>query len=241
MQSPLITIITVVYNGAATLEETIKSVVDQTYPNIQYIIIDGQSRDNTVDIIKQYQSGISYWVSEADKGIYDAMNKALDKITGDYVYFIGADDVFMNNNVLEEVSRAITAAYEKDTIFYGNVLFKKTNRVYDGEFNDWKFCLRNISHQAIFYPAAIFKQFKYDLKYKYLADYVLNLELKANKQYRFQYIPVTVCLYNDEGSSAISPDKAYLQDRMSFLKRSFPWYVVLYARLRTFIKKIISK
>src|SRR4051812_41105410 len=92
---PLISVITVVYNGAATLERTIKSVLKQTYKNIQYIIIDGRSNDGTIDIIKKYEKYISYWVSEPDKGIYDAMNKGVAAATGTLVGILNSDDYYV--------------------------------------------------------------------------------------------------------------------------------------------------
>ena len=89
-----ITIITVSYNAATSIEPTILSVINQTYPNIEYIVIDGGSNDGTVDIIKKYQNKISYWVSEPDKGIYDAMNKGIRMATGDWINFMNAGDTF---------------------------------------------------------------------------------------------------------------------------------------------------
>ena len=95
-----ITIITVSYNAAATIEQTISSVVHQDYPNIEYIIIDGGSTDGTIDIIKRYESYGIRWISEPDHGIYDAMNKGIRYATGDYLYFLGADDWLCNNEVI---------------------------------------------------------------------------------------------------------------------------------------------
>ena len=96
-----ISIVTVSFNAVKTIEQTILSVINQTYENIEYIIIDGGSTDGTIDIIKKYEDQISYWVSEKDKGIYDAMNKGIDIATGDYVYFIQSADV-LNKNILNE-------------------------------------------------------------------------------------------------------------------------------------------
>ena len=87
IDSPLITVVTVVFNDVQHIEETILSVVNQTYPNIEYIIIDGGSTDGTVDIIKKYEERIAYWVSEPDQGIYDAMNKGIQKATGEWINF----------------------------------------------------------------------------------------------------------------------------------------------------------
>ena len=102
---PLISIITVSYNAVKTIEDTILSVINQTYPNIEYIIIDGGSTDGTLDIIKKYQDKITYWVSEPDKGIYDAMNKGIAKANGELIGIINADDWYeldaVQNVVLE--------------------------------------------------------------------------------------------------------------------------------------------
>ena len=101
---PLITIITVVYNGEKYLEETIQSVINQTYPNVEYIIIDGGSTDGTLDIIKKYEDSIDYWVSEKDNGIYDAMNKGLRAALGDYVAILNSDDFYEPDAVKKSIS-----------------------------------------------------------------------------------------------------------------------------------------
>ena len=101
---PKISIITVVYNAKGFLEETIESVLSQNFNNFEYIIIDGGSIDGTLDIIKKYQDRITLWVSEPDKGIYDAMNKGIRYAKGEYVYFLGGDDLLFDNQVLKNVN-----------------------------------------------------------------------------------------------------------------------------------------
>ncbi|ORM38742.1 hypothetical protein A2G94_05325 [Francisella endosymbiont of Ornithodoros moubata] len=102
---PLITVITVVYNGEAYLEKIILSVINQTYESVEYIIIDGGSTDGTIDIIKKYESKINYWISEAYNGIYDAMNKGIKLATGDWINFMNAGDLFYNLSVLERLHK----------------------------------------------------------------------------------------------------------------------------------------
>lgn len=97
MNTPKITIITVSYNCVDTIEKTILSIINQTYSNIEYIIIDGASTDGTVDIIKKYQDRITYWVSEPDNGIYDAWNKGIKASNGEWISFVGADDILIND------------------------------------------------------------------------------------------------------------------------------------------------
>ncbi|KQS93222.1 glycosyltransferase family 2 protein [Chryseobacterium sp. Leaf394] len=99
-----ISIITVCYNSAATVEDTIRSVASQTYDNIEYIIVDGNSVDSTVDIIKKYPETVSHWISEPDKGLYDAMNKGIAMATGDYVGILNSDDVFYEAQTIEKIA-----------------------------------------------------------------------------------------------------------------------------------------
>jgi len=115
---PLITVITVIYNGEKYLEQTIQSVINQTYPNVEYIIIDGGSTDGTLDIIKKYEDYIDYWVSEKDKGIYDAMNKGVKISIGLFVAFLGSDDFYEKNALLFLIQPYILG--DKSDIFYGD-------------------------------------------------------------------------------------------------------------------------
>lgn len=112
---PLISIVTVVFNGEQFLEKTICSVVNQTYRNIEYIIIDGGSLDRTLDIIKKYDDKIYCWISEQDEGIYDAMNKAIKLYSGDYIWFLNAGDTIYNDDVIANMFNVLTNA----DIYYG--------------------------------------------------------------------------------------------------------------------------
>lgn len=233
--TPKITIITVVYNAVATIEQTIQSVIGQTYPNIEYIVIDGASTDGTIDIIKKYQDKITLWVSEPDNGIYDAMNKGLKRAKGDFVYFLGGDDLLYSNSVLNNISNRLI---DKNKIYYGNVIFKTRNIIYDGKFSSLKIATRNISHQSIFYPRGIFDGYCFDTKYKIFADYELNLKLYGNSSYSFVYIPITVALFNDEGSSGSNVlDSCFERDRIEIIKNNFPFWIYLYRIFRSKISK----
>ena len=106
-----ISIITVCYNSAATIEKTIRSVVEQTYPNVEYIVVDGNSKDATVAIIKKNDAIINKWISEPDKGLYDAMNKGIGMATGDVVGILNSDDTF------SMVTKSILADYTKTTYY----------------------------------------------------------------------------------------------------------------------------
>ncbi len=113
---PLITVITVVFNGEETIRDTIESVIMQNYDNIEHIIIDGGSSDATVDILRQYDHIVDYWISEKDGGIYDAMNKGISLCSGDYVGMLNSDDIFSNESVLQDIADRF-CAMEVDAVF----------------------------------------------------------------------------------------------------------------------------
>lgn len=114
-----VTVVTVCYNAATVIEETILSVLSQDYQSMEYIVIDGGSTDGTVDIIKKYSDRIAYWVSEPDGGIYYAMNKAVEHATGDYVNFMNAGDTFFDSNVLKDIF--YRKLYTEDVIYGSNL------------------------------------------------------------------------------------------------------------------------
>lgn len=169
---PLITVVTVVYNGAEFLEETIKSVIEQTYDNVEYIIVDGGSTDNTLEIIKKYEHAIDYWVSEPDKGIYDAMNKGIDLGSGDWINFMNAGDFFYNNDTLLKVFN-LKNTFSGCHVIYGDHEVRYPNKrkiVKAGKVkNLWKgsqFC-----HQSAFVRMPTHKKYKFNLCKKIAADF----------------------------------------------------------------------
>ncbi len=214
---PLITIITVVLNGGKTLEQTIKSVINQTYPNVEYIIIDGGSTDGTLDILKKYNGQIDYWVSEPDNGLYDAINKGVSLSSGGWIYSLGADDVMFN--CLSEISKNIR---NSNTIYYGNVFLKKKKEIYAGKFSSYRLLYYNISHQSIFYPRKIFKFYKYNTLYPILADYELNIRCHGDNSFSFEYMPFLIAEYDDiHGLSSNNTDEQFYTDRKEIIKTNF--------------------
>lgn len=236
-EKPLISIITVVSNGEKHLEETIQSVINQTYENVEYIIMDGGSTDGTVDIIKKYENQIDYWVSEADDGIYYAMNKATSIANGNWVYFIGADDVFYD--CLANITKYLN---NNNCIYYGNIKLKSNKMIYDGKFNLIKLLWKNLPHQAIFYPKSVFINHTYNTKYIILADYYLNLVLFTGKFYTFQFINLLIAEYNDiSGKSSEIVDTIFKKDKPTIIMRLYPLrYKLLYCIVR-YIKNIGSQ
>ena len=173
LDQPLISVITVVYNGEMHLEQTINSIINQTYNNVEYIVIDGGSKDGTLDIIRKYDSAIDYWISEPDKGIADAMNKGISLATGEYIVFIHADDYFYSNKV---INNAINIIDKESNIIMFPVLFgEKLVEIIPRKFNWWVNFKIPACHQGILCKLDLFRnigdfdtQFKIDMDYDFL-------------------------------------------------------------------------
>ncbi|WP_234736670.1 glycosyltransferase family 2 protein [Tellurirhabdus bombi] len=195
--TPKISIITVTYNARATLEATLKSVFDQPFTDYEYILIDGKSTDGTLELIQQYADRFSYWVSEPDKGIYEAMNKGIDHARGEWLYFLGADDQLLPG-VLAEVAPALA---ESPDVLYGDVKFTD-HSYYHSKFS-WKTALNNtVHHQGTFYKQTLFRQFRYDTALKIMSDYELNLMIYRNPQFVRKRFEQAVALCAPNGASA---------------------------------------
>jgi glycosyltransferase involved in cell wall biosynthesis len=225
---PLISIVTVVLNGAATLERTIQSVAQQVFRDYEYLVIDGGSTDGTVDLLRKYESSITYWKSEPDEGLYDAMNKAVRQARGQWLLFLGADDLLAAN--LADIAPLLR---EPDTVYYGDVYMPGRGRSYDGAFNGYKLLFGNICQQAIFYPRRVFDAYSFDTRYKLWADHVLNMACYGDQRFRFRYIGKQIAIYNDQsGASANAVDRAFLADREALIRKYLPPWLLHAFRLR---------
>jgi glycosyltransferase involved in cell wall biosynthesis len=195
---PLITVITVVFNGVKTLEETIKSVINQTYPNVEYIIIDGVSTDGTLDIIKKYEDAIDYWVSEPDKGIYDAMNKGVILAMGDIIGIINSDDWYVEG-VFCEIFRNLNNDHEDVCLYYGDIFIidkngRKSYSMKSPDIDNIKDRLL-INHQTCFIKNSAYKMYGiYNDNFRVAADYELLYRLFTNG-IKFKYIPKQIANY----------------------------------------------
>ncbi len=167
---PVVSIITVVYNDASNIEKIICNVLAQTYKNIEYIIIDGGSSDRTVDIIRGYEDRIDYWLSEKDKGIYDAMNKAVSLASGEWVNFMNAGDRFYSDRTVAEVMSFLPAFVD---IVYGHTYYKDQDKVTLIETYGLECLWMSMicSHQSIFAKTQLLKQHPFDLKYRISSDF----------------------------------------------------------------------
>jgi glycosyltransferase involved in cell wall biosynthesis len=175
-------------------------------------------------------------VSEPDGGVYDAMNKAIVEANGDYIYFIGSGDILLN--VLTDVAAKLI---DPDCIYYGDVFWVEKQKIYDGPFSPYKLAIKNICHQAIFYPVKALRQNNFNTRYATLADHFLNIQLYGNRKFKFRYIKLLICRYRGAGLSSKNPiDQNYFSDRMKLIRGNFTYPVFCYAYLRTKFAKLIK-
>lgn len=235
-KTPLISIITVSFNCVETIEETILSVINQSYTSIEYIIIDGKSTDGTIGIIRKYADRISFWSSEEDDGIYDAMNKGLRRASGDFVLFLGGDDHLISYHILQDIVPQLQ--HKNVCVYHGDVYRYVSKDIYGGKYNRYKLAIKNIPHQALFYPKAIYKKYNYDVVYSLFADYQYNIMLFS--KYSFEYLNQTITWFNDAGSCVKHCDVCFDKDRkyiISTFLGHIPYYVAAFYHL---LKKVVK-
>jgi glycosyltransferase involved in cell wall biosynthesis len=206
-----ISVITVSYNAEKYLESTIESVLAQNHPDVEYIIIDGNSSDNTVNIIRRYESKISKWISEPDKGMFDALNKGISMASGEIIGMLHADDFYPDNNVLAEVARTFEQT-GKDVV-YGDLEYvdqTDTNKI----FRKWigKPYERNLfkmgwmpAHTTFYFKRNLIQRFGlYDLFFKTASDYEFMLRYMYRNNAAAEYLPKMLVKMRIGGMSNVS-------------------------------------
>lgn len=203
---PIFSIITVNYNNKDGLRKTIQSVINQDFKNFEYIIIDGGSTDGSVEVIKEYADKIDYWVSEPDKGIYNAMNKGILQVHGEYLNFMNSGDLFYNNNVLTKFSTLCN----KDIIL-GKQKFSngRTEEPPCENFTMMTLFKEHINHQSTFISHKLFTKQKYDENYRIMSDWKFFVDHLIFKNCTFQIIPEYIALYDITGISAQMSETRY--------------------------------
>ncbi len=214
-----VSIITVCYNAAQHIETSIESVINQTYRNIEYIVIDGGSNDGTLDIISKYRAAISYFVSEQDNGISDAFNKGIALATGDLITMLNADDYFSIDAVEKMVD-----AYKKydcpaNTILHGDLKIIGDNRTKIEKARPfWRFIFElPIWHPTTFFSRDIYKRYAYDVNYKIAMDYELLSRFYHDKG-NFIYVPHIINNMGDGGVSNISARKGFKEVKRASIR-----------------------
>lgn len=217
---PKVSIITVCFNSARTIRNTIESVISQDYPNIEYIIIDGGSSDETVAIVKEYADRIAVIVSESDRGIYDAMNKGVALASGEIVGMLNSDDVYINEHVVSELMKTMQDA-GADSVFADLVIVDpidpgKVLRYYDSSyFTPSKFRFGWMpAHPTFFVKKSLYdKVGPYSLDYKISADYEMLIRLLWVEKATYAYLPKPVVRMRHGGASTSGLDRNWLLNK----------------------------
>lgn len=259
-----ISIITVCYNAENTIEETIKSVLKQTYNNIEYIVVDGLSSDNTTQIIQKYNDKISCFISEKDTGIFNAMNKGIKAATGDVLYFLNANDLLYDENIIETIINFFKNK-KKASIVFGDIYYYTNPTSKDftdfftpdtlsiqSKFNSkytlWDDC---INHQSIFYKKDVFdKCGLYPEERPMSGDYEFNVISMVKNNIKPYYIPITIAKFELGGFSTLdSPEnlnaslnsKKFIQEKYMAKRLDFRVYKFIKKIIRIFFKRNIIK
>lgn len=235
-----VSVITVVLNGVEKIEDTIKSVKEQSIDDVEYIIIDGGSTDGTIEIIRRYENDLSYWVSEPDSGIYDAMNKALNYVHGDVVAFINAGDTYADSMVLSNVVNRFQEDNRIDILIGREIIEGKVCNTYNSDLSDSIFFDAFFPHQATFIKANLFKNFrKYNNEYKICADYdwVLGAYVRG---FFICWCDDVFSIYDSSGISSsidsiaeqyfISRKYLSLSGNNKLIKKAQDYYIKVYSR-----------
>lgn len=202
----------VTYNAKKNLPDLINSVALKKNDDIEFIVIDGNSTDGTIGILKQNSHIIDFWLSEPDTGIYDAMNKSIGYANGQWLIFLGADDLLCDG-----FTKALPYLKSAGTIYYGNVVFY--GKVFEKIYDDYYLTKLNICHQSIFYTRKVFSKYKFDLRYKVYADYHLNLKCWKDPDFKFEHINYLVASFAAGGYSEFTADPLFEKDKNLLFKR----------------------
>ena len=239
-----ISLITVTFNSVSTLESTIQSVLSQSYSDIEYIIVDGASKDTTVSIIQKSKplfNGRMRWISESDHGIYDAMNKGIEMATGDVVGILNSDDFFTSNDVLERVAKEFELDSDLDAI-YGDIHFvkkedlTKCTRYYSSSyFRPWLLRFGFMpAHPSFYVRKEVYQKYGlYDLQFRTSSDFEMMVRLFAKNKINTKYIYMDFVTMRDGGESTagFKAKKKVNRDIASALKKhgiyscqAFQWF-----------------
>ena len=208
---PLVSVITISYNKGDEIESTIKSVVNQTYPNVEYIVVDGGSKDGTVDVIKKYERDIAKWVSERDMGIYNAMNKGIAMSTGEWVMFINSGDAIYSTTTIQKMLNKVDPMtdilYGDLKVLQGDTSCKVPARPLHSIINQMSF-----GHPGTLIRSEIMKEELYDESYRCAADYDFFLKSYIKKRI-FQYLPMETAIF--EGLTVLSNNSVLIKSEVS--------------------------
>lgn len=240
-----LTIITINYNNNLGLIKTIESIINQTWTDFEFIIIDGGSTDESLSTIKKYERHITYWVSEKDKGVYDAMNKGIQLAKGTFVNFMNSGDYYYTNTVLEEIHHKFkndVGILYGDSFYFNEAGYDRIEKT-PSKLTFSHFVNSGINHQASFIKRDLFfKYFMYNLEYKISSDWEFFIYVLCKKNEPYEYLQKTICYYDFSGISAIAENlHIYHQERETIMKKHFSSFYEDFVYYNTVIDRRIRK
>lgn len=246
MNNPVFSIITVTYNAVETLQPTLESVFEQTYPHIEYLLIDGASKDGTLDLAAPYRDRIAHLLSEPDHGLYDAMNKGLTLATGDYVCFLNAGDRFHESTTLAQVAEGVKRLSCEPDVIYGQTIlvdsngkFLRNRRYCAPETLSWKSFRRGmlVCHQAFWAKRELCEP--YDLQYRFSSDFdwCIRIMKKSTCFYNTSRVLID---YLEEGLTTQN-HKASLLERLRIMSKHYGICVAAWAHVRFIVQALLGK
>lgn len=248
MANPKFSIITVTYNAGKVLERTIQSVVSQTYDNVEYLIIDGGSKDHTLTIAESYKAHIHYLISEPDKGLYDAMNKGILQATGDYVCFLNAGDKLHTTDTLQMIVDSLKDPETLPDVIYGETAivdeqgqFLRMRRLSAPPTLDWKSFQKGmlVCHQAFFAQTALAKKELYNLTYRFSADFDWCIRIMKCSQ-TMHNTKHTLIDYLNEGMTTQN-HKASLKERFRIMCKHYGWISTVLHHLWFVVRSVYKR
>jgi len=232
--STKISIITVNYNDNSGLQKTIKSVLNQSLRNFEFIIIDGNSNDGSKEFLQQNTDQSIRWVSEPDRGIYHAMNKGIKMATGQYLLFLNSGDILFDNEVIKQVDIKIDGTYG---IYYGDIIFAEHKQqkkvVFPDTLSFTFFFKQSLSHQASFIKKTLFDEiFPYNEDFKIVSDWEFFIYAICKKNVSYKHLNILTTIYDGNGISSNSDNlKLMYQERKISLLKHFPAFIADYTQI----------
>lgn len=238
-----LSIITINYNNKEGLQKTINSVLNQTWKDFEYIVIDGGSTDGSEKIISHYKTLFSYCISEPDNGIYNAMNKGINVAKGDYLLFLNSGDELNDLTTLQTLEKFLD---HKADIYYGNANYIENEgeikRTYPEKLSFSFFMEQNLSHQASFIKRTLFHTFLYNENYKIVSDWEFFIYQICKQNVVYKYLDLTICKYDTAGiSSNRENNKLMASERAQTIEKYFPLFIEDYNYIKTLKSKKVSQ
>ena len=225
-RTPTISIVIAAYQAGDQLTACLDSIRALAIDDLEVVVVDGASDDHTVQLLKGEIALPLSWISEPDKGIYDALNKGVKMARGRWIHFLGTDD-----RLLPGFAELVSLLKEEDTIYYANSVpvYREGPRpsyeLLGGPFSKYRLAKYCVNHQAVFYPASVFRRYQYDLQYRIFADYALNMQLWGNGQYRRSWHAIDIVQYNMTGFSSRERDIMFVRHKPGLIRQHLGWWV----------------